>query len=815
MRLTLRHWSLSRRRLLSLCGFAVMQWSSFAIGQEPSSERAADVADEISPQTSFYEAALNTEAEFLPASMSLSQPQPAQLPPLEVMPTPLAMTRAGVTLFDSRKLSDDVMREQRKRRAARTSSSIILGLEGQARSSTDAGSMIGKSASSVGLGVQRRSPIVNDARIHSTRVGSQNSKGSYWFPARIDLDTHLNKIDSCIIDDVILVQGPYSALYGPGFHFYDIETLTSPRYESFETHGSSSLDYRTNGEQWYARQTGLLGDENWGVRAGYGHRTGSDYESGNGTEIPSSYKSRDIDLAAGFDWGADDRFEFHYMRLDQTDVEFPGQAFDMNFLVTDAFEVTWQHRDWAIFDEVELEVWHNQTRFSGDTLRSGKQRQFPVFALAGFSARTDVASSSSGYRWLLESETDDIGTWTVGTDLRHLRQELNEYSTVGPQGPLQFVDRNSPIPKSHSTNPGLLAEHELQFDELTLRSGVRLDAVSTELDVTRASVNGIGTDVVPVALSDVLGTTEFDQDFFLASVFLTSSYQWDEHLTLTSGAGRAERAPNLTELYAAELFMFLQQNGLNSVTGNPLLAKEQLWQVDVGLVWEWDAFRIRGNAFHGWIENYITFENMGMSPAFTAGADIPTRLKYVNSELATLAGFNVSADADITDMLNGFATLSYLVGQDRTRNGDSATIPFDGSFIPLPSIQDPTNHRGFYAGQPRSKSEPLPGIVPLESRIGVRLHAPTPKPEWAIELAARIVDDQQRVATSLRERPTPGFTTWDLRGYWRPRANWLLTAGAENFTDKQYLEHLDYRSSTGIAVFQPGVNLYFGSEWSF
>jgi hypothetical protein len=36
-------------------------------------------------------------------------------------------------------------------------------------------------------------------------------------------------------------------------------------------------------------------------------------------------------------------------------------------------------------------------------------------------------------------------------------------------------------------------------------------------------------------------------------------------------------------------------------------------------------------------------------------------------------------------------------------------------------------------------------------------------------------------------------------------------AGVENFTDKQYLEHLDLRTG----VFQPGINYYFGSELTY
>jgi len=66
----------------------------------------------------------------------------------------------------------------------------------------------------------------------------------------------------------------------------------------------------------------------------------------------------------------------------------------------------------------------------------------------------------------------------------------------------------------------------------------------------------------------------------------------------------------------------------------------------------------------------------------------------------------------------------------------------------------------------------------------------------------------------LLESTTPGFTTWDLRGTWRPwqRKAVTVVGGVENFTNKNYREHLDFRSLSGSAVFQPGINFYLGGD---
>ncbi len=58
---------------------------------------------------------------------------------------------------------------------------------------------------------------------------------------------------------------------------------------------------------------------------------------------------------------------------------------------------------------------------------------------------------------------------------------------------------------------------------------------------------------------------------------------------------------------------------------------------------------------------------------------------------------------------------------------------------------------------------------------------------------------------------------WDLRTVLRPvnREGMTIALGVENFTDKFYREHLDFRSQTGYIVYQPGVNFYAGVNYEY
>jgi iron complex outermembrane receptor protein len=187
-----------------------------------------------------------------------------------------------------------------------------------------------------------------------------------------------------------------------------------------------------------------------------------------------------------------------------------------------------------------------------------------------------------------------------------------------------------------------------------------------------------------------------------------------------------------------------------------------------------------------------------LSPAGGAGGTggFPQAAGFVNTDNAFLAGFEVYGEADVQPSVTSFATVSYFEGRDLSRDESSRTVG-----------GGPGRSGVFDRGH-----ESLPGITRLESRVGLRFHDPSPTQNWGLELSARIVDDQDRVATSLEEIETPGFTTYNV-SFFKRSGQWLFTAGVENFTDKYYREHLDYRSGRG--VFRPGINFYSGVELTY
>ena len=704
----------------------------------------------------------------------------------------LARTSTGRSLLSER-------RDSRIRRTSHTSD-LISGRESRLRATTDVANLLGKSRRSRNIATQKRNPIVNDPRVRGTRTGQLVASGSHWVPARVDLDTVLSKLDSQIVEQVNVIKGPYSALYGPGFNFIDVELLHSPRSSQGPTSsGMTVLEYKHNGEQWYGRQQFEVASEDYGLVGSYGHRTGSDYKIGGGDEtMPSSYNSRDLYLAFGADLSDTSSVEMNYLRLDQTGVELAGQALNIDVLTTDAFDIRFDAIDGDFYDRAFVESWINLTEFQGSLNRSQVARFIPTILLGGAtqSVTTDVYSLSTGYRTGLSWDLGNTNELTLGTDLRVIQQDLAERAGL-IAGPFN-INLSSPIPKSAQTNPGLFLELSSEPTKRTrLNAGLRVDWVFNNLLAPGNTLVNILPPFGNTTLAGTLDSPNLDPDDALWSAFLTSETDLGCGLTGFLGLAIAQRPPTLTELYTAGPFLFLLQNGVNTLVGNPSLKSSRAWQIDLGLSLERPQYRGSVNGFFALVEDYITFDSRSVLLDANRFQQV---LTPVNSELVALGGIELQGEVDLADTVTGFGSLAWTSGRDLRRDDGRVTLANAelGNPGDLPVAGD---------------EEPLPSISPLETRIGLRLHEAATNPRYGAELSVRIVAPQNRVATSLFEQRTSGFATVDFRSSWRATNSITVVSGVENLFDKRYSEHLDFNPTVGgTRVRRPGRSLYSSVE---
>jgi outer membrane receptor protein involved in Fe transport len=400
------------------------------------------------------------------------------------------------------------------------------------------------------------------------------------------------------------------------------------------------------------------------------------------------------------------------------------------------------------------------------------------------------------------------------------------------------------IPESNSVNPGLFYEAMLPVeDRFRIRTGGRMDWVHTSSNQRQVVGNfplfgsrfrtvPLGTDprqfdpiilsvgAPPVPPLDPNATdptrrlnppfTSLDRDFYLLNGFVTGEFNLSKEAILFVGYGYAERAPTLTELYAAGPFIGVLQQGTTRLFGDPNLSKERMHHLDVGLRYSNDWVRAGVSGFYALVNDYITYDATLVSS--TLG-----QLVFTNTDLATLAGTEMYLNADLTSWLTPFASLSFVQGVDQTHADRRRPATINSS-----RRKDPTA-RAFAAD-----TEPLPQIPPMDTRLGFRVHesvGPRQAPRWQVEFLARVVNGQNNIAQSLGELPTPGFTTYTISGFYQVRPNWLLTAGVENIGDILYREHLDpiastvLRAQTGnpavAPLYRPGTNFFVSSQLTY
>lgn len=723
----------------------------------------------------------------------------------------------------------------------------------QANNASDVSSLISKSEEGRGVEVQQRNAIVSDPRVRGLRNGQYlaTGDGATFYPARLDLDSPVSKFTPGAIRNVRVFRGPYTTMLGPGFAFLDIETADSPRARAgcgTEVHGATSGGYQTNGERVNALQTFSVAGERGGVIGSYNVLTGNDYRAGDGTRIPASHLAHNYNISLGYDLGEKTTLEFKAMGSFLSNVEFPGLYFDIDSADTQGYLLRIRSRDIGAIDEASATVWYNQATGYGNTTQGAKQLFTNSLLAAAFSevrkgasdvpyqfrdsSTTSFDSRSIGYRLAARTGNGrDQLSLTFGHDLNVFSQSLTETirfeQLAGPglNGNPAFnrYEQNQSIPRSDAVDPGIFFEVLVPVtDNLTFKGGGRGDYVRTGNDGPRLItgnidvLNPLNQGPVPggifpintgVYSTDPSNTSSLGRSFTLASGFTTLEYQIVKEMTAYANYGYAERAPTLTELYATGPFIGVLQQGTSRLIGDPNLKKEQMHQIETGVRYDSRIIKAGISGYHSWITNYITYDANKLS------AKGLSQVVFTNTDLATIAGTEAYLSVRTTDFISPFATLSYVQGVDQSHADRRRDANLASS-----RRNDPATRQ--YA----SETEPLPQIPPLESRVGFRLHSSEEDPRWQVEFAARIVKGQNSVASSLGELATSGFTTFDIRGYWKPRDTLLLIAGVENIGDKLYREHLDPIAANtlrqngypGVPPFyRPGTNVFFSTQLSY
>lgn len=708
-------------------------------------------------------------------------------------------------------------------------SSVVQGASVATPAPASTGEIIERAIS---VSVRRTSPTNIDAKIRgfNTHQVNATADGMPQPKTRVDIDSYFSQIPAGLVENITVLDGPYSSLYGQGFGFIVAEMFPTRRYESPEFHGKFSVSQDTNAKTFYQRETAWGGGQNWSFVSSYGLRTASDYRSGSGFLVPAQYQTWDGFGSLALQLTQHSRVEVQYLHPELNTMELPGVPYDLNNSTNSQANVRYIVQE-SPDEPVRLliQYWYGYTGYAGNALRQSKQTTFfQPFLANNYSAllplplgnlAADGSLISQGMRGLLTFGEKDDALLTVGADWRFIRNDFIQTVTL-TNGALAGSGQFG-IPGAGTNDAGVLANVTLPWsEELNLTIGARGDIYTAGFDANSVAITSAQS------YGTVVGFTQPSQ--VLGMVYGNAEYEVNDEVTTISGFGIAMRGPDVTELYSSGPFAPIYRFGNSSASGNSNLLPEINVQFDLGANAKYDNANLGFRSYISNIFDYILATpylqpngqpGFGGNGNYSYGRTIQNGIavqdttaveyQYHNLDRASLMGCDFMGDYKLNEWFTLAARTSYTKGT----NHDVRFYQING----VTRTVDTTGRKG--------SAEGLPGIYPWNGIVALRIHEPTEEAgaesRWGGDLHVRMVQGQNFVARSLGEVPSDGFTTLGIRGFWRPNQNLRFTLSVENLLNRNYAE-ID-----SLAIFNPnisngfifvpeqGIYALFGMEASF
>ena len=613
-----------------------------------------------------------------------------------------------------------------------------------------------------GVDAVRRGPVGLDPVVRGLR---ETEVGTYLDGTRIfpggpaRMDSPLSHLDPSAIETIEVVKGPYALNWGAGnMSAVRVETkpLNSLR-NPFEAVLNSGYDSNLNAVEQAVSLQGGKGKFGYWLHGAW--REGDDYESGNGSDIPADFLSRELRGKLGYDISNNSQVNFSMGYQNQKNIDYPGRLLNADFFDTYNYSLNWSwNPENGPLTALKANAYINNVDHGMDndekpTAQPNPNRT-PPFALdIGVDSKADVRGGK------LSAELDVSESWNLeaGFDIYSANREATRTIDRRDEGmkPPAFPLTDFMWPDATITDAGFYtkANHRLS-DKLSASGTVRIDLVSADADtISQFFAENVSTDL------DAIETN--------LNGSLTLSYLPAENWTVGLGLGSVVRTADATERYSDRIPASKAQTSAEFV-GNPSLDPERSTQGDIWIDASYQRWSLSVNAFGRHMNNYIT-----LTPT-----DLPKRLplspetvfQYINGE-AVFWGFDISTSYRLFNPLTFKTAISYLWGEDTTLN------------------------------------EPALGVTPFSLDTALRFEAES-SPLY-IEGSIFWVGEQDRVAVSRGETPTDGYVTSNLQAGMTFLQMVSLQAGVKNITDKNYVNHLNAKNPfTGMQLPEPG-RLFF------
>ncbi|WP_456377407.1 TonB-dependent receptor domain-containing protein [Lutibacter sp.] len=579
-------------------------------------------------------------------------------------------------------------------------------------------------------------------------------------PNRMDpITTHVIPEE---IEKIEIVKGPFTVRFGQNFGGIINLVSKNPTKGQFGLHGSVEGGYETNGNNLVTGASLLYVSEKFDILFNGSYRDFGDYEDGNGTEVPSSFKTTDYSIKVGLNPTNNQRLQLSWRQSFGRDIDHAGLMMDSPY--DDSFLVGLDYKWKEISEKIEsftAKVFHSYV----DHLMTNEGR--PNFMMTDSSSPVEVWTTGGKVELVLKP-SDNSRIFT-GIDANLIRREGDRTRIVKIMNgnvlpnPMTFIDKI--WQDSNLNDVGVFVEGKFKVaDFTTLTTGVRADFIST-------SINDPAADFEALYGGEIGDKTE-------TNISANASVKYQKNGFQTQFAlGRGVRTASMIERYINHFNVGVDPY---EYVGNPNLKPEVNTQIELSFIKNFKTIEIGAAVFYSFLTDYIQpIVNEDIPRKFMATVPPTVAKQFMNIDKASQTGVEFTFNYKATDKLTFTSDLSYTQAENKDIN------------------------------------EPLAHIPPFMANLGAKFQ----DNKFWMALNARLVAEQSRISDSFMEQETPGFGTLDFRIGVEPYKGLSIGAAVLNIFDKTYYEHLNFSySNSNILsgkIYEPGRNFTTYIKYKF
>jgi len=617
-----------------------------------------------------------------------------------------------------------------------------------------------------GFGITKRGAYASEPVFRSFKYEQLNIQYDGGFkvlnacPNRMDpITTHVIPEE---IEKIEIVKGPFTVRFGQNFGGIINLVSKNPTKNQLGLHGSVEGGYESNGNNLVTGASLLYVDKKFDILFNGSYRDFGDYEDGNGTEVPSSFRTTDYSVKVGLNPTDNQRFQLTWRQSFGRDIDHAGLPMDSPY--DDSFLAGLDYKWNEISEKIEsfsAKVFHSYV----DHLMTNEGR--PNFMMTFSSSPVEVWTTGGKAEIVLRPS--DNSRIFAGVDANLINREGDRTrivkimnGTVLPN-PRTFTDK---IWQDASLNDvGVFTEGKFKVsDNTTLTTGIRADFIS-------ASIDDPAQDFLDLYGGEISDKTE-------TNVSANAAIKYQENGFQTQLAiGRGVRTANMIERYINHFAVGVDPF---EYVGNPNLKPEVNTQLELSFSKNIKAFEISASVFHSFLSDYIQpIVNEDIPRKFMPTTPPTVAKQFMNVDKAIQTGFELSLYYQATDKLQFTSDFSYTQSENKDIN------------------------------------EPLAQIPPFTTNLGAKFEDDT----FWVALNSRLVGAQNRISDSFMEQETPGFGTLDLRIGLQPYRGFSIGAAVLNIFDKTYYEHLNFAFTNSDLlsgrILEPGRNFTAYIKYKF